>query len=446
MTILDDLSGFEFEDVMEDVFRKLGYRNVRQSEKTGDEGRDILMEERVNGQRRGIVVECKHRDRVGRPVVQKLHSAVTTYDFDGPKRGIIVTTGSFTDQAREYTHKLRERGDGTEIQLIGGSELRGMANDVGLNLYNGRIEVVCDRTLRPVDPAGGIDKPVRDAFQKIANLDARTLPAVDSTVRFEPVVSIDARTNATFETSVGVIHRVDERDRLLLSADGETPRIATETIQQLVADGGQHTVGLDDPRVVDSFARREADHFGQSETDYKEWTVDRLRTRYTTTVEYTGDNNVDYEKECEPKVSDVSIRSISPVYVPRILSRTTLKDHEYSLEYYAAGPSRATIENGIGQCVHCGGTRLKHTYCDNCGSINCRRHTKTERLEGDPVCTGCAVSDRFALRKRYFYDEGNLEAFREEYDELPAHMKAMENKPMVASTVAMVLFAMLFLI
>jgi hypothetical protein len=29
MAVLDDLSGFEFEDVMEDVFRNLGYENVR---------------------------------------------------------------------------------------------------------------------------------------------------------------------------------------------------------------------------------------------------------------------------------------------------------------------------------------------------------------------------------------------------------------------------------
>ena len=45
MAVLDDLSGFEFEDVIEDVFRNLGYENVRQATKTADEGRDILMEE-----------------------------------------------------------------------------------------------------------------------------------------------------------------------------------------------------------------------------------------------------------------------------------------------------------------------------------------------------------------------------------------------------------------
>ncbi|MFC4358945.1 restriction endonuclease [Halobium salinum] len=446
MTILDDLSGFEFEDVMEDVFRKLGYQNVRQSEKTGDEGRDILMEERVDGRQRGIVVECKHQDRVGRPVVQKLHSAITTYDFDGPKRGMIVTTGSFTDQAKEYTQRLRNQGDGTDIELIDGNDLRGLAEDVGLNLYNGRIEILCDQTLRPIDPAGGIESPVREAFQKVANFDARKLSEVDSTVEFEPVVFIDAETNARFETSVGVIHQVNERTQLLLRADGTTPQAADETIQQLVADGGQHTVGVDDRRIVDVFASTHTNHFGQTETDYKEWVVDHLQRKHTTTVEYTGDNNVDYEKECVPNLSDISVSSISPLYVPRIRSQTKLKDYEYSLEYYAAGPSRQTVENGIGRCVHCDGTLLKHTYCDNCGSINCRRHIKTERVEDEPVCTGCAVTDRFALRKRYFYDRDNLETFREEYEERPAHLKLMENKPLVASTALMMLVMVVFAI
>ncbi|RDZ49836.1 restriction endonuclease, partial [Haloferax sp. Atlit-4N] len=47
MPLLDDFSGFEFEDLMEDVFRNLGYENVHQARKTADEGRDILMEEVV---------------------------------------------------------------------------------------------------------------------------------------------------------------------------------------------------------------------------------------------------------------------------------------------------------------------------------------------------------------------------------------------------------------
>ncbi len=68
-------------------------------------------------------------------------------------------------------------------------------------------------------------------------------------------------------------------------------------------------------------------------------------------------------------------------------------------------------------------------------TIACDSHLKTERLEGEPVCTGCAVTERFALKKKYFYDEENLETFREEYDAMPLHEKAMENKLLAGGSV-----------
>jgi len=124
MAVLDDLSGFEFEDVIEDVFRNLGYENVRQADRTADEGRDVLMEEVVDGTRRAIIVECKHTGTVGRPVVQKLHSAIATFDFDGPKRGMVVTTGRFTNPAQEYANRLQQNDDPHAIELLDGEDLR----------------------------------------------------------------------------------------------------------------------------------------------------------------------------------------------------------------------------------------------------------------------------------------------------------------------------------
>jgi len=106
-------------------------------------------------------------------------------------------------------------------------------------------------------------------------------------------------------------------------------------------------------------------------------------------------------------------------------------------EDYAAGSSRVTLEDGIHRCVHCetSGVDETYTYCPNCGAIACGSHSKTERLEGDPVCTGCAVTERFALKMKYFYDEENLEAFREEYAEMSLHEKAMENKQLAGGSV-----------
>ncbi|MDL0136227.1 restriction endonuclease [Halobacterium salinarum] len=430
MAVLDDLSGFEFEDLIEDVFRNLGYENVRQAEKTADEGRDVIMEEVVDGTRRAVVVECKHTAAVGRPVVQKLHSAISTFDFDGPKRGMVVTTGRFTSPATEYADRLQQNDDPYPIELLDGKDLREIADEIGLDLYNGRIEILCDETLRPYDPAADVDAPVSEAFRDIENIEAADLPDPHSTATFRPVVTVTADTNAVFETSVGVIHRINDRTQFLVHAERGNPQVVDEDVAALVTENFHTRIDLDSEQFGEVFDDVEERRFGQTQTEYKEWAVDRLQQHHTTTVTYTGDNNVTYNKTCEPNHSDISVQSIEPVYLPEVRHTTNLGDYTYPYEYFAAGPSRITTEDGIHRCVHCETNAVDetYTYCPNCGAIACQSHVQTERLEQEPVCTGCAVTERFALKTKYFYDEENLEAFREEYAAMPHHEKAMENK------------------
>ncbi|MDQ2051013.1 restriction endonuclease [Natronolimnohabitans sp. A-GB9] len=447
MAILDELSGYEFEDLMEDVFRHLGYENVRQSPRTADEGRDILMEEVVDGRRRAVVVECKHTDSVSRPVIQKLHSAVATYDYDGPVRGMVVTTGRFTGPAREYADELGARVDGG-VELLDGQDLREIGEEIGMDLYNGRIEILCEEALRPTHPTASRDAPVFEAVREIDNLEAATIPTPETRLELEPTVTVTARTNATFETSVGVIHRVDETNDLVIHAARDTPRVPDGEVQSLVATPNAPRIDLEDERrnLERTFDAVERKRFGQTETEYKEWAVERLRQAHTTTVHYTGDNNVDYEKTCTPSRSDVMVHQIDPVYLPSVRSRLPLGEYDYRYEYYAAGPSRSTTRNDLEECVHCGTGAGTLTYCANCGSINCEDHIETERIEGEPVCTGCAVTERFALKTKYFYDEDNLEAFRAEYDEMALHEKARENVPLAVGVVLAALFAVLFVV
>ena len=104
-----------------------------------------------------------------------------------------------------------------------------------------------------------------------------------------------------------------------------------------------------------------------------------------------------------------------------------------------------TSEDGIHQCVHgdTAGTDNTYTFCANCGSINCDSHIETERLEGTPVCTGCAVTERFAFKTKYFYDEANRDAFQEEYEAMPFYEKAMENTWLAVSAVIVVVLGLL---
>ncbi|EMA32379.1 restriction endonuclease [Halobiforma nitratireducens] len=454
MAVLDALSGYEFEDLMEDVFRHLGYENIRQSARTADEGRDILMEEVVDGRRRAVVVECKHTDTVSRPVVQKLHSAVATYDYDGPVRGMVVTTGRFTGPAEEYAAALGTRTQGG-VELLDGRDLRKIGEEIGMDLYNGRIEILCDEALRPTHPTADRDAPVFDAVAEIEGLDPATLPTPETRLVLEPTVTVTARTSATFETSVGVVHSLDETTNLVLRADRESPLVPGTDVQSLVTDADASGARIDLEERSDDLERTfddfEHERFRQTETEYKEWAIDRLRQAHTTTVHYTGDNNVDYEKTCTPNRSDITVHEIDPVYLPHVRSLLSLGEYDYRFAYYAAGPSRTTTRNDLGECVHCGtaaddehGEGL--TYCPNCGSINCDEHVRTERLEDDPVCTGCAVTERFALETKYFYDEENREAFRREYEEMALYEKAMENVPLAVGAVLAAILAAAFVV
>ncbi|ERG89432.1 MAG: restriction endonuclease [halophilic archaeon J07HX5] len=451
MAILDDLSGFEFEDLMEDVFRTLGYENVRQAARTADEGRDILMQEVVDGTRRAVIVECKHTGTVGRPVVQKLHSAVATFGFDGPKRGIVITTGRFTTPAQEYADGLQQSDNPHTIELLDGQALREIADEIGLDLYNGRIEILCDETLRPYDPAAGPDAPVREAFRDIENIDAEDIPAVFSRLTFRPVVTITADTDAVFETSVGVIHRVNDHTQVVAHAERGRPQVVDEAIATLVVDNVHATVEVAADRFGEVFDKVDERRFGQTQTEYKNWAVEQLQAYHTTTVTYTGDNNVTYTTTCEPNRSDIAVQSVGSVYLPEVRQTTELQEYTYPYECYVAGPSWVTTEDGIHRCVHCetSGTEESYTYCPNCGAIACDSHSKPERLAREPVCTGCAVTERFALKRKYFYDEDNLKTFRAEYADMPLHEKLMENEWLaagIAVTVVVVLVAFVGLV
>ena len=117
------LNGFEFEKLITELFRLHGY-NVVNMPYTGDAGRDIIIEKEDIR----TLVECKHqKSAIGRPVVQKLHSAIVV-DMKA-NQGILVTTGSFSKQAIEYIGKHK-----VPIKLMNLSDLRKFALEVDTRL------------------------------------------------------------------------------------------------------------------------------------------------------------------------------------------------------------------------------------------------------------------------------------------------------------------------
>ncbi len=71
---LDDMDWFEFEHFTAHLFQKLGFGKPEEIQKGSDCGRDVIIHSPSGDL---IIIECKHHPKstIGRPTVQKLHSA-----------------------------------------------------------------------------------------------------------------------------------------------------------------------------------------------------------------------------------------------------------------------------------------------------------------------------------------------------------------------------------
>ena len=99
-----EMTGREFEEYCADLLRRKGYKKVRVTKGSGDQGADIL----AKRWGKTYAVQCKlYRKPVGNSAVQEAFAGKQFYSCD---RGMVMTNSTFTRGARE----LAER---TEIQL-----------------------------------------------------------------------------------------------------------------------------------------------------------------------------------------------------------------------------------------------------------------------------------------------------------------------------------------
>jgi len=108
-------------------------------------------------------------------------------------------------------------------------------------------------------------------------------------VTFWPVVAVTADTNPVFKTSVGVIHRIHDRTRFVAHVERGQLQVVDKDVATLVTENLHATVDLDPEPFGGVFDDVEERRFGQTQTEYREWAVERLQQHHTTTVTYTGE-------------------------------------------------------------------------------------------------------------------------------------------------------------
>lgn len=382
MIHLDHIDGFEFERVCADIFRRAGWGQVQQLPPTGDKGRDLIIRDDAGNT---TVVECKHRPNspVGRPVVQKLHSAVISSKAG---RGIIVTTGRYTDEATEHARHLSKE---TPIDLFTLSHLTDLADRAGMTLVaNGasprifRLPCAGDRA--------AYDR-IRHEVDKLHSHPGRPTEMMNlasHTIVLRPCYLMKANIAADFCTAVGLVHSVDERG-VRLAIDGVTG--GTADLKTSTAICG---FPINDRLRVKTNADVRREDFSCSVDAARRVATSRLCRSYSRRVGYKGKNNVSYQKDCTVSPRSVHFADIKQALLPVHVMTIRLAKSVYLCKIVGGGDG-IMIDAPLGTCAICKkAVRNRPTLCNSCGSVYHPRrlfggHGSRCKNCGKTICDRC---------------------------------------------------------
>lgn len=101
---IDEMDGYLFEEFIANIFKKRGYRDIKVTKKSGDNGVDIFMKDEKNHK---IAVQCKRykiTNTVGISAVQEIHTAKSLYRCS---QAMIVTTSFLSKSAVDAAKTLK---------------------------------------------------------------------------------------------------------------------------------------------------------------------------------------------------------------------------------------------------------------------------------------------------------------------------------------------------
>jgi restriction system protein len=393
------MDGYQFQKFVASLFQKLGFTNVKVGPTGADEGVDLDMEQKTDVGTIRYVVECKHHSEgtVGRPVVQKLHSVVMT---KGMHKGIIVTSGNFSGDAATYAESVG-------IELIDMNKLKELAKKIGMSIK--RESSISIENCFPISDGSiilrelcsflGTDlKGFKDSFLGIQEMQIELLSSY----------MIDYNIDATFSTSAGVIHSVNEKSVIFLH--GESGECLRSEITNPFISLGHSLSEVDEAKLKNAVLVRKGD-FKIDLKEIKEKARDTLRRLYAKTVSYYGANNVRYSKKCVPNKKDITILEARRVYLPiwrlafSILGkRYVVSTTETSgrLNVLPCNMTQFPPSSGLTVypdiCLICSKELKSEAYlCNECGAVICGKDKAECKVCGKIVCTHHTISKRKLL-------------------------------------------------
>lgn len=414
---IDDLDGYQFEELIAKIMKKKGYENIRVTSKSKDMGKDIVMDS-SDGER--ILVECKHQKFVGRPVIQKLQGAINFEETRNPEKevkGKVITSGGFSKEAKDYNKQI-----GNDITLIDGKKLKELCKKLNIFILNGKVQIIVNKSFKNFK-----EKEVKDSisknyskiyWSKVSN------PLISSKLEFIPVCFLKYGVDFETYTSVGCIDKYSNSGELII--DGITGEDVDENLVEFYFKWGM------DLEEIDKKYFKNKRPYEFTENDIEDYAIRSIIEENTHEVSYTGRNNVVYHKICIPKKRDIDIKKFTPTYLPFWTNKIKIIKMNYNQNFYVKGKRQHFMEDELKKCKICGWKRGDYddlSLCPECGRIVCDSHVKIDYLDKEtPICTVHAKSLKLFIQNKYFATNKNKKEYREWWTSRTFFQKLWEDK------------------
>lgn len=381
----DELNPQEFEDMVAVMLRCKGWTNVNVTSRTVDKGRDIIGNDQKG--RKSYVEVKQHQKKIGRPVIQKLHSIMIAEKGD---KGMVVSTSDFSPEAMEYARNLN-------IKLMNGKKF---------------IET-CEYLIRDAPRSDSLCTPINiDGFLKkiyeIFDSNIFTYPQPASTYiqkakflpfNYFPNLIVIASVDQDFQNKSGSFyyHMHIPKTPFIFSEEGELLNDKFANVKF------EHTIDLKNIEKI--LSKKEIPFQKKAQPSINRDKLKRYVQRTCTTKrQYRGQNNQVYTRTCKPTLANIEIYQIFKYWqlftaldikIDKFTKlRFLIKDNEITGAKCLDYPTKNVSPKEVRMCQTCqalifkGALKKKSHSCQECGMIICPDCVYQEKSQY--WCKNCA--------------------------------------------------------
>ncbi|MEW6584204.1 MAG: restriction endonuclease [Nitrospirota bacterium] len=406
--------GHEFEQLVANALNALDFTNTHIVSRAADGGVDIKAEQKTKlGTVLKFYIECKHQPKtaIGRPVVQKLDSAVKAGEAD---KGMIITSGTFSSQAREYAQKVG-------IDLIDGSKIKGVLRSTGVDFDAG----VAPSQTTPISSRTEVIEAIRNRISQRQIRNCKQIEITSVSIKLEPLYITRYSISSVFSSSVGVIHSVNENSFLITDVEGNVCDEKTHAsfLSNIDMLEGEEPVAVKDVKFIMPERYVPVEKLPKIMSEY-------IRHIYTKTVSYYGNNNVLYNKVCIPAKKDIEIIGIHDILVPYWLIEVKMNGLDYLVVALDLFGKSTITEDASVLCGICKKSSVNGAaICDSCSKVVCSGHTRNCKICNKVICSGCTkTKSRWLIFSDNFCNKCYEEQERQKTVEL-SKSSGKEEKP-----------------